>query len=463
MIRSLTELPTDRPTDVTAQANRHPCYGEDAQHQFARMHLPVAPKCNISCNYCHRKYDCANESRPGVTSSVLKPCDAVKKAVDIAEKMPQLAVVGIAGPGDPLANPERTFETFRGTAEALPDVHLCLSTNGLTLMDHIDEVVATGISHLTITINAIDAEVGQHIYSRVFWKGVTYKGRRAAELLISRQLEGLQAAAAAGIKCKVNTVLIPGINDTHVPKVSAMVRKLGAVLHNVMPYIPVPGSLFEKMGLTPPSEEMLKHVRRLCGEEMPVMTHCRQCRADAVGMLSDTDKEREALAAQSAKPVSSCGSASKCGSKKESAAASEDQPQALSPASSAKLKPGTILAAICTEGGQTVNRHFGHAREFHIFELTGGEAKLKEIRLTEPYCNGRSDCEPDKAEPMAIIIKLLSDCSLLFSSGIGDAPGKELQAAGIVPVMVKRGTPIQALTEEYARFASFFNGSERIS
>ncbi len=48
---------------------RHPCFNESAKGTCGRVHLPVAPECNIKCNYCNRKYDCVNESRPGVTSS----------------------------------------------------------------------------------------------------------------------------------------------------------------------------------------------------------------------------------------------------------------------------------------------------------------------------------------------------------------------------------------------------------
>lgn len=40
----------------------HPCYSEEAHHYFARMHVAVAPACNIQCNYCNRKYDCANSN-----------------------------------------------------------------------------------------------------------------------------------------------------------------------------------------------------------------------------------------------------------------------------------------------------------------------------------------------------------------------------------------------------------------
>ena len=61
--------------------SRHPCYNRDAHREFARMHVPVAPRCNIQCNYCNRKYDCCNESRPGVTSEVLTPEQAAEKGL----------------------------------------------------------------------------------------------------------------------------------------------------------------------------------------------------------------------------------------------------------------------------------------------------------------------------------------------------------------------------------------------
>ena len=46
----------DREDKIKAALATHPCYNEEAHHDFARMHLSVAPKCNIQCNYCNRKY-----------------------------------------------------------------------------------------------------------------------------------------------------------------------------------------------------------------------------------------------------------------------------------------------------------------------------------------------------------------------------------------------------------------------
>ena len=93
----------DLPTEIWEKVKSHPCYSEEAHHHYARMHVAVAPACNIQCNYCNRKYDCANESRPGVVSEKLTPEQAVKKALAVAATIPQMTVLGIAGPGDPLA------------------------------------------------------------------------------------------------------------------------------------------------------------------------------------------------------------------------------------------------------------------------------------------------------------------------------------------------------------------------
>jgi nitrogen fixation protein NifB len=66
---------------MQARIEKHPCYSEEAHHHYARMHVAVAPACNIQCNYCNRKYDCANESRPGVVSELLTPEEAAHKVL----------------------------------------------------------------------------------------------------------------------------------------------------------------------------------------------------------------------------------------------------------------------------------------------------------------------------------------------------------------------------------------------
>ncbi len=105
----------------------HPCFNADAKGKFGRVHLPVAPKCNIKCNFCDRKYDCVNESRPGVTSTILSPEQAGIYMQRVLEKEPRISVAGIAGPGDPFANGPETIAYHADYQEkSSGDSALCL-------------------------------------------------------------------------------------------------------------------------------------------------------------------------------------------------------------------------------------------------------------------------------------------------------------------------------------------------
>jgi nitrogen fixation protein NifB len=289
---------------LAARVATHPCYSQEAHRYYARMHVPVAPGCNIQCNYCNRKFDCANESRPGVTSTLLTPEQAVAKVKYVARKVQQLSVVGIAGPGEPLANAGRTLGTLELLARQVPDITLCLSTNGLALLDHVDTIAALGVGHVTVTVNMTDPQVGERIYPWIAFRGKRYTGREASRVLSQRQLEGVVELRDRGILCKVNSVMIPGVNDEHLVEVSRTVHELGAFLHNVMPLLSAPehGTVFGLAGKRGPTPQELTALRNRCeqqvagsgngedglaGAAMGLMRHCRQCRADAVGLLGE--------------------------------------------------------------------------------------------------------------------------------------------------------------------------------
>lgn len=185
------------PIEIWEKVKNHPCYSEEAHHHYARMHVAVAPACNIQCNYCNRKYDCANESRPGIVSEKLTPEQAAKKVLAVASAIPQMSVVGVAGPGDPLANPDKTFRTFELVNKLAPDIKLCLSTNGLALPDHVDTIARLKVDHVTITINMIDPEIGAKIHPWIFYGHKRYTGIEAARILSNRQLKGWRCSPRA--------------------------------------------------------------------------------------------------------------------------------------------------------------------------------------------------------------------------------------------------------------------------
>jgi nitrogen fixation protein NifB len=426
--------------EIRAKVQNHPCYSEDAHHYFARMHVAVAPACNIQCHYCNRKYDCANESRPGVVSELLTPDQAVKKTMAVAANIPQMTVLGIAGPGDPLANPERTFETFRQLSQDAPDIKLCVSTNGLALPDSVEELSKHNIDHVTITINCVDPEIGAQIYPWIFWENKRIKGIEGARILIEQQQKGLEMLVAKGILVKVNSVMIPGVNDKHLAEVSKIVKAKGAFLHNVMPLIAEAehGTFYGVMGQRSPSQEELMELQDACSGDMNMMRHCRQCRADAVGLLGEDrgdeftmdkieDMEIDYQAAMEKRKVIHQAIEEEMNSKRNAKTES-----AAKHAAEPKLTTRPVLMAVATSGQGVINQHFGHAKEFLIYEASPDGVRFMSHRKTDLYCSGDDTCG-DGESVLQRTIRALEGCETVLCSKIGYEPWEMLEQAGIMP------------------------------
>jgi nitrogen fixation protein NifB len=436
------------PADAAALARNHPCYSEEAHHHFARLHVAVAPACNVQCHYCNRKYDCANESRPGVVSERLSPEDAVRKVLAVAAEVPELAVVGIAGPGDALANPEATFATLEGIRRVAPDLAPCLSTNGLALPDHVERLAALGVRHVTVTVNAIDPAVGERIYPWIVWGGRKVRGREAARILSGRQLEGIAALAARGVLVKVNAVVIPGVNDGHLPEVARAVRRAGAFLVNLVPLLSAPehGTHYGRTGQRGPTHAELEVVQAAC-EIAPdldarVMRHCRQCRADAVGRLGEDRFEDFTLARL---PPGPAPDASELRSRRRGAVerarerAARERDRALLRVAGAPAALGARVA-VATRSGGLVDQHFGHARELLVYDVSRSGARLVARRATAAYCVG-GDGDDDA---LSVVLRAIADCRAVLVAKIGRCPKGQLEAAGIEPVTEHAFRPIEA-------------------
>jgi len=450
------------PDSIREKVQNHPCYSEDAHHYFARMHVAVAPACNIQCHYCNRKYDCANESRPGVVSEVLTPAQAVKKTMAVAANIPQMTVLGIAGPGDPLANPEKTFETFRRLSLEAPDIKLCVSTNGLALPKAVEELAKHNIDHVTITINCVDPEIGAKIYPWIFWNNHRIKGVKGAKILIEQQQKGLEMLIAKGILVKVNSVMIPGINDQHLAEVSRVVKAKGAFLHNVMPLISDAehGTFFGVMGQRGPTPDELQNLQDSCAGDMNMMRHCRQCRADAVGMLGEDrgdeftiDKietmEIDYAEAMEKRKVIHAAIQEEMDSKRLEKAHKVETQNLVS---LQQTRP--VLMAVATSGQGVINVHFGHAKEFLIYEASPNGVRFISHRKADAYCSGDSSCGETEST-LQTTIRALAGCEAVLCSKVGYEPWERLEKAGIMPngehAMEAIGEAVMAVYLEMAK------------
>jgi nitrogen fixation protein NifB len=396
----------------------HPCFDPKARHKYGRIHLPVAPRCNVQCNYCLRDFDCVNESRPGVTSGILSPSQAIEYLDKLMSRKKNITVVGIAGPGDPFANPEETLETLRLVRGKYPEVLLCLATNGLNILPYINELKEFNISHVTITINAVDPEIVKKVYAWFRYdKRVHNPDEGAAEILL-RQLEAVRQLKKAGITIKINTIVLPGINDTRIAEVARVVAENGADVQNCIPCYSNPGTPFEN--IIPPTPGQMEDIRKEAGKFIKQMAHCARCRADAAGMLGEAMDPEDTADLKIA--ASGCS-----GQYVDNSMVEKAVQEAL------LTRP--YVAAASLEGAM-INVHLGEAVAFMIL----GRDEKGGVRLIEkreaPAAGGGTTRWKELG-------KMLSDCGAVFVSGVGAKPKYTLMAMG-VQTLVSEGLVIDA-------------------
>jgi len=432
--------------EIQEKIKNHPCYSEGAHQHYARIHVAVAPACNIQCNYCNRKYDCSNESRPGVTSGKLSPEEAVKKVLYVGGDIQQLSVVGIAGPGDALANPQATFKTFRMLHEKAPDLKLCLSTNGLRLPEYIDEMVKYNVDHVTVTINTVDetGEIGSQIYPWINWGHKKIFGKEGAKILLEQQLKGIQMLTERGILVKANSVLIPGINDKDLPNVAKKLKSMNVFLHNIMPLLSAPefGTKFGLDGVPSATDQQQMAAQEACGMDMKLMQHCRQCRADAVGLIGEDRGDeftKESFVNMQFTELEGIYNIEARAKKHEMIETWRTHLDAanerikIEQASKEQLSSTgeTKLVAVTTGGEGMINMHFGSAKEFLVYEA--GDKAIKFVmhrKIASSYCSGPENCNGNN--PIEEIKQTLHDCDILLTEKIGDCPMDELKAINLI-------------------------------
>lgn len=367
----------------------HPCFNEKVRHKYGRIHLPVAPRCNVQCNFCSRKFDCVNESRPGVTSSVLTPGAALAYLCQVMEQRQDISVVGIAGPGDPFANPTETMETLAMVRAIYPEMLLCVATNGLNLSPHVAALAQLQLSHVTVTVNAVDPYIGSRLYSWIRYDKRVHRGEDAAQYLLENQLNAIAEMKAMGMVVKVNTVIVPGVNDEHVNAIAEKMASLKVDILNCIPFYAVEGSVFANV--PEPDFRTIMKIRKDAKRYIPQMNHCARCRADAVGLLSEnTVPDFTNIQTDTRTPVTS------------------DRP----------------YLAVTSREGMLINQHLGEAEQVYIYaKAPGGNMDLISIRPTPPRGGGD--------QRWSQLAETLGDCHTLLVNGIGPNPKKVLSETGL--------------------------------
>jgi nitrogen fixation protein NifB len=181
---------------------------------------------------------------------------------------------------------------------------------------------------------------------------------------------------------------------------------------------------------------------------MNMMRHCRQCRADAVGLLGedrgdeftlekieamDIDYEAAmAVRAEFRAKITAELEAKREQKKNAAHATPAAQVVQFLPRKEKPVAAGRpVLMAVAAKGG-VVAVHFGHAKEFLVYEASAGGARFIGHRKADAYCSGDDTCG-DGESVLGRTIKALAGCEVVLCSKIGFEPWGNLEAAGIQP------------------------------
>lgn len=213
------------------------------------LRISITDRCNFRCVYCMPK-TVFGRDYPFLPRTDLLSFEEIVRIAHLfaARGVKKIRLTG----GEPLLRHgvERLIEQLA----AIPDLEITLTTNGSLLAQKVAALRAAGLQRVTVSLDALDDGV--------------FKRMNDADYPVSRVLEGIEAAAAAGIlPVKINMVVKRGVNDDQILPLVRHFRGSGHILRFIE-YMDVGSSNGWKLDEVVPSAEVLRRI----GEEFPLET-----------------------------------------------------------------------------------------------------------------------------------------------------------------------------------------------
>ncbi len=167
--------------------------GDTLGRPLRDLRISVTDRCNFRCVYCMPKEVFGRDYRFLERRELLTFEELERLArVFVHEGVEKIRITG----GEPLLR--RDLERLIGTLAAL-DVDLTLTTNGSLLARKARILADAGLRRVTVSLDSLDDEA--------------FRAMNDVEFPVQRVLEGIDAAAAAGLPVKVNAVIKRGVNE----------------------------------------------------------------------------------------------------------------------------------------------------------------------------------------------------------------------------------------------------------
>ncbi len=175
------------------------------------LRISVTDRCNFRCVYCMPREVFGRGYRFMDRKELLsfEEIERLARAF-VAQGVEKIRITG----GEPLLR--RDLEVLIERLVALGGLDVALTTNGALLPQKAEALVAAGLQRVTVSLDSLDDE--------------TFRAMNDVGFPVSRVLDGIAAASAAGLGVKVNAVVKRGVNDHQIVELARHFRGTGHIL-----------------------------------------------------------------------------------------------------------------------------------------------------------------------------------------------------------------------------------------
>ena len=205
------------------------------------LRLSVTDRCNLRCSYCMPEDDYRWLPREALLD--------FEELTRLARVFARLgaARVRLTG-GEPLLR--RDLSRLVALLAAAPEIdELALTTNGVLLADQAAALKSAGLGRITVSLDSLQRE---------------RFARLTRQDQLARVLAGIDAARAAGLSLKLDTVVVRGVNDDELAALLRFAAAAGAELRFIE-YMDVGGATRWSPSLAVSRAEILTTISRELG------------------------------------------------------------------------------------------------------------------------------------------------------------------------------------------------------
>ena len=175
------------------------------------LRISVTDRCNFRCVYCMPREVFDSNYR-------FLPHEAILSFEEIARLARVFAGLGVnkirLTGGEPLVR--RHLHRLVGMLAGLP-VEITLTTNGSMLSKQAADLKKAGLNRVTVSLDSLDE--------------ATFRAMNDADFPVAKVIEGIEAAAAAGLgPVKINMVVKRGVNDHAIVQMAGRWRGTGHIV-----------------------------------------------------------------------------------------------------------------------------------------------------------------------------------------------------------------------------------------